>query len=81
MNISQATVDDTNPDAPWNREGEPLRYTCEQCHEDVPEEQAQTSLDRTGSVWCDRCLVENAQACGDWDEESLEAQKRLNQNP
>jgi hypothetical protein len=27
---------------------------------------------------CDACLVDNAKACGDWDEESLAAQQRIN---
>lgn len=26
---------------------------------------------------CDRCIVENAEGCGDWDEESIKAKQRL----
>jgi hypothetical protein len=27
--------------------------------------------------WCDTCTVANAQACGDWDEEAIEAAERI----
>lgn len=34
-------------------------------------------VESSGEV-CDRCLVENAENCGDWDEESIAAKERLN---
>jgi len=27
--------------------------------------------------WCDTCLVENSENCGDWTDESVAAQQRL----
>lgn len=34
-------------------------------------------VESSGDV-CDRCLVENAEKCGDWDAESIAAKERLN---
>lgn len=27
--------------------------------------------------WCDHCTVANAEACGDWSEEAMEAKERI----
>ena len=59
-----------DPLAPWNQpehyEGIPHR-----CDWDCG-----TEVDEIGQV-CDACLVDNAETCGDWDEESLAAKQRL----
>jgi hypothetical protein len=70
MNISQATVDDTNPDAPWNREGE-KGLPCEDCQReteifasDYSYEETPWKVYKVTDVLCAEC-----------------EQKRLNQEP
>lgn len=56
--------------APWNQddvEQQPTR--CDWCNAECEAEV------------CDPCFVANAEACGDWDEESIAAQRRLTPDP
>lgn len=62
--------DDNHPFAPWRDTVIDIHHCGWGCGE-IVEQQGQP---------CDKCLVDNATRCGDWDEESLEAQKRLQKN-
>lgn len=67
--------DENYPGNPFDRDETVSELIlCDDCGDPVfDQEQAR-------QCWngCDRCLVENAKACGDWDEEALAAQQRLN---
>ena len=76
MSASQAEADDINPDAPFNAKEEESHYTCHECFEDVPDEQAEAALRYLDEVWCDKCLISNSESCGDWDGLSLAAKQR-----
>lgn len=65
--------DENYPGNPFDRDETPgAAIVCEECGGEVhdPKEYA--------GNWCDRCLVQNAKKCGDWDDESLAARERLN---
>lgn len=69
---------DADPAAPWNwPDAEPEEYTCVECGASVPEEHAEVSKKWSGDVYCDRCLVQNAESCGDWGGDSLAAAYRM----
>lgn len=70
--------DQNHPFAPWNAvDAEEEPSLCEGCEAEVPEEHAEASRKWTGGVWCDTCLVDNCNSCGDWDEPSIAAAERL----
>lgn len=52
-------------------------HICEGCGHEVPSSSAEASYKWTGDVWCDTCMVANAETCGDWDEPSIAAAERL----
>ena len=54
--------------APWDEEEYILEvYYCDNnCGTKVKDEHQ----------WCDACLIANAEACGDWDDEALAAKQR-----
>jgi hypothetical protein len=61
----------------------PLDLSDEMPYENVPhfcEWNCNTEVKHDGDV-CDACLVDNAEACGDWDEESIKAAERMGVTP
>jgi len=61
----------------------PPEYRCDTCGSYDCDCQDERLCDNCGTVndngedWCDRCIVVNAQACGDWDGDSIAAHRRL----
>jgi hypothetical protein len=61
----------------------PLDLSDEMPYEGMPhfcDWNCNTEVKHDGDV-CDACLVDNAEACGDWDEESIAAAERMGVTP
>jgi hypothetical protein len=61
----------------------PLDLSDEMPYENVPhycDWNCNTEVEHEGYV-CDACLVDNAETCGDWDEESIKAAERMGLTP
>lgn len=58
-----------NPPGPVTQEEDfwTTYYCSEKCGRQVDED----------GQWCDHCLVQNAMDCWDWDQESIDAARRL----
>ena len=50
---------------------------CASCGAADPKHLTNMGSARHPEEWCDTCLVENAESCGDWTNESIAAQQRL----
>ena len=70
-------LDNSHPFAPWNQEDMP--DTPDFCASCQTESGHMTNIGSTVTpqLECDRCLVDNAELCGDWDAETIAAATRI----